>query len=147
MTSAIMSRVVTVEINGEAKAYPINILVWHEIVNDTIGGVAGDGHVFARFAIPPSPSIVASTAPSMTLVVSGNLRYSDLIMYDRQTESWWQQITGMAIVGELTGKRLTPVPASMVSFADFRSTHPGSVVLSRETGFLRPYGENPVSRL
>ena len=134
--------VVAVEINGEAKAYPINILVWHEIVNDTIGGVP----VTVTFCPLCNTAIAFDRRLNGTVYdfgVSGNLRYSDLIMYDRQTESWWQQITGTAIVGELTGKRLTPVPASMVSFLDFRTTHPESVVLSRETGFLRPYGENP----
>ena len=64
-------------------------------------------------------------------------------MYDRQTESWWQQITGRAIVGELTGKKLTAIPAAMVSFADFRSTHPEGQVLSRDTGQVRAYGRNP----
>lgn len=134
--------VVAVDINGEAKAYPINILVWHEIVNDTIGGVP----VTVTFCPLCNTAIAFDRRLDGTVYdfgVSGNLRYSDLIMYDRQTESWWQQITGTAIVGELTGKRLTPVPASMVSFLDFRTTHPAAVVLSRDTGFLRSYGRNP----
>ena len=134
--------VVAVEINGEAKAYPIDILVWHEIVNDTIGGVP----VTVTFCPLCNTAIAFDRRLDGTVYdfgVSGNLRYSDLIMYDRQTESWWQQITGRAIVGALTGKKLTPVPAAMVSFADFRSTHPEGVVLSRDTGFLRPYGRNP----
>ena len=134
--------VVSVEINGEAKAYPINILVWHEIVNDTIGGVP----VTVTFCPLCNTAIAFDRRLDGTVYdfgVSGNLRYSDLIMYDRQTESWWQQITGAAIVGELTGKKLTSVPASMVSFLDFRTTYPEAVVLSRDTGFLRPYGRNP----
>jgi len=75
--------------------------------------------------------------------VSGNLRNSDLIMWDRQTESWWQQLTGDAIVGELTGKRLTFLPAPMIAWADFKAANPQGQVLSRDTGFRRSYGENP----
>ncbi|MCI0634313.1 MAG: DUF3179 domain-containing protein, partial [Actinobacteria bacterium] len=74
---------------------------------------------------------------------TGNLRFSDLVMYDRQTESWWQQATGEAIVGERTGSRLTFLPAQIVSLADFESTHPTGDVLSRETGYFRDYGRNP----
>ena len=131
-----------VEVNGEAKAYPIEILVWHEIVNDTIGGVP----VTVTFCPLCNTAIAFDRRLDGTTYdfgVSGNLRYSDLVMYDRQTESWWQQITGRAIVGELTGKKLTALPAAMVSFADFRSTHPEGQVLSRDTGFLKPYGRNP----
>ena len=134
--------VVALEVNGEAKAYPIEILVWHEIVNDTIGGVP----VTVTFCPLCNTAIAFDRRLDGTTYdfgVSGNLRYSDLVMYDRQTESWWQQITGRAIVGELTGKKLTAIPAAMVSFADFRSTHPKGQVLSRDTGFLKPYGRNP----
>ncbi len=134
--------VVAVEVNGEAKAYPIEVLMWHEIVNDTIGGVP----VTVTFCPLCNTAIAFDRRLDGTTYdfgVSGNLRYSDLVMYDRQTESWWQQITGRAIVGELTGKKLTAMPAAMVSFADFRSTHPKGQVLSRDTGFLKPYGRNP----
>jgi len=74
---------------------------------------------------------------------TGNLRHSDLVMWDRQTESWWQQITGEAIVGELTGRRLTPLPAQILGWSAFKSSYPDGDVLSRETGFSRSYGENP----
>ncbi len=137
--------VVVVEVNGEAKAYPIAILIWHEIVNDIIGGVP----VTVTFCPLCNTAIAFDRRLDGTVYdfgVSGNLRYSDLIMYDRQTESWWQQITGRAIVGELTGKRLTALPASIVSLADFRGTHPAGVVLSRETGYPDyhwRYGNNP----
>ncbi len=66
-------------------------------------------------------------------------------MYDRQTESWWQQATGGAIVGELTGRQLTFRPASIIAWADFKATHPGGEVLSRETRYGRDYGRNPYS--
>jgi len=74
---------------------------------------------------------------------TGKLRYSDLVMYDRQTESWWQQITGEAIVGDLTGQRLTPLPAQIVGWEIFRTTFPRGQILSRATGFTRSYGRNP----
>jgi len=74
---------------------------------------------------------------------TGKLRFSDLVMYDRQTESWWQQATGEAIVGDLTGKRLTFLPAQIISWEAFRSAYPQGKVLSRNTGHARPYGRNP----
>ena len=75
--------------------------------------------------------------------VSGNLRNSDLIMYDRQTHSWWQQFTGEGIVGDNAGKKLEPLSAFIISFEDFKNAHPGGKVLSRDTGFSRNYGQNP----
>ena len=75
--------------------------------------------------------------------VSGNLRNSDLIMYDRQTQSWWQQLTGEGIVGTLAGRELTILPASIIAWSDFKEANPDSRVLSRATGFSRRYGENP----
>jgi hypothetical protein len=76
---------------------------------------------------------------------SGMLRNSDLVMWDRQTESWWQQFTGEAIVGELTGKTLSVLPSSIISWSDFKITHPDGKVLSKDTGFTRSYGRNPYS--
>jgi len=75
--------------------------------------------------------------------VSGNLRNSDLVMYDRQTESWWQQFGGQALVGELAGTRLRKLPARIVSWAGFRREHPEGEVLTRDTGNRRSYGQNP----
>lgn len=74
---------------------------------------------------------------------TGRLRYSNLIMYDRQTESWWQQATGEAIAGEMTGKRLAFLPAAIISWSDFRESYPEGKVLSRDTGYARDYGRNP----
>lgn len=136
--------VVTFKINGEAKAYPLSILTWHEVVNDTVGGVP----VTVTFC----PLCNSALAFERTLEgkvfdfgVSGNLRNSDLIMWDRQTQTWWQQLTGEAIVGELAGHKLDFVPASIISWADFKEANPDSLVLSRDTGFNRPYGSNPYS--
>ena len=134
--------VVVLQLNGEARAYPLQILTWHEIVNDLVGGVP--------VAVTFCPLCNAAIVFDRTLdgVVhdfgtSGKLRNSDLIMWDRQTETWWQQFTGEGIVGELAGKRLTMLPASIVSFSDFRTASPQGVVLSRDTGFSRSYGTNP----
>jgi hypothetical protein len=77
---------------------------------------------------------------------TGWLRYSDLVMYDRQTETWWQQATGEAIVGELVGKRLTAVEAQLLAWSEARAQYPDALVLSRATGYERPYGRNPYLR-
>ncbi len=134
--------VIAFELNGEAKAYPLQILTWHEIANDTVGGVP----VVATFCPLCNSAIVFDRRLEGKVYdfgVSGNLRNSDLIMWDRQTESWWQQLTGEAIVGELTGKRLALLPATIVAWEDFKTSYPDAAVLSRDTGFSRDYGRNP----
>jgi hypothetical protein len=134
--------VVALEINGDARAYPLQILTWHEIVND----VVGDLPVIVTFCPLCNSAIAFDRTLSGEVYefgTSGLLRNSDLIMYDRTTESLWQQFTGEAIVGELVGQELTFLPSSMVGFADFRAAHPEGVVLSRDTGFSRAYGRNP----
>lgn len=136
--------VIALEIGDDARAYPLQIITWHEIVNDEVGGRP----VVVTFC-PLCNSALAfdSVVGGQTLEfgVSGLLRNSDLIMYDRTTETLWQQFTGEAIIGDLAGERLTILPASIVSFDDFRATHPGGRVLSRETGLRDPssYGTNP----
>jgi hypothetical protein len=134
--------VVVYEEHGDARAYPLQILIWHEIVNDTVGGrpVTITFCPLCNTAIAFDRRLDGVTYDFGT---TGNLRRSDLVMWDRQTESWWQQITGEAIVGELAGARLTPVPAAIQSFAAFRAAYPSGRVLSRETGFRRYYGRNP----
>ena len=134
--------VVSLEINGDARAYPLQILTWHEIVNDVVGDVP----VSVTFC-PLCNSAIAFDrrldGETLDFGVSGNLRNSDLIMYDRSTHSWWQQFTGEGIVGEYAGRSLEHLSAFIVSFADFRSAHPDGKVLSRDTGFMRQYGRNP----
>ncbi len=134
--------VIALELNGDARAYPIQILIWHEIANDTVGGVP----VTVTFCPLCNSAIVFEREFGGVVYdfgVSGLLRKSDLVMFDRQTESWWQQFTGEAIVGELTDTLLALVPASIVSWNDFKATHPDGQVLSRDTGFSRNYGQNP----
>jgi Protein of unknown function (DUF3179) len=134
--------VIVVELNGETRAYPIQILIWHEIVNDSVGGVP----VAVTFCPLCNTAIVFDRrvdGKTLDFGTTGNLRDSDLVMYDRQTESWWQQFGGRALVGELTGERLDQVPARIVSWREFERDHPAGKVLSRDTGHSRPYGQNP----
>ena len=127
---------------GEARAYPLRILTWHEVVNDELGGVP-----VAVTYCPLCNSAVGFEREVegrvLTFGVSGLLRNSDLVMWDRQTESWWQQISGEGIVGELAGTQLTLVPVTLVSWETFREEFPDGTVLSQDTGFGRSYGINP----
>ncbi|MBK8020230.1 MAG: DUF3179 domain-containing protein [Chloroflexi bacterium] len=136
------SPVIALEVGEVARAYPLAILIWHEIVNDVIGSVP----VAVTFCPLCNASVVFDRrVDGMTLRmgVSGNLRNSDLIMWDDQTESWWQQFTGEAIVGSLTGTQLELVPSLVVSFAEFSAQYPDGEVLTRDTGHSRTYGSNP----
>ncbi|MGR3483877.1 MAG: DUF3179 domain-containing protein [Paracoccaceae bacterium] len=138
--------VITLEIEGaEPRAYPVRYLTWHEIANDTIAGIP----VAVTFCPLCNSGIVfdrRTQAGTLSFGVSGKLRNSDMIMYDRQTESWWQQAIGEAVVGELTGTELTSLPAWMESWSAFRARNPGGLVMDQPTGFRRPYGENPYVR-
>ena len=134
--------VIVVEAEGDARAYPLQILIYHEIVNDVVAGRP----IAVTFCPLCNASIVFDRRVGDRVLdfgTTGRLRKSDLVMYDRQTESWWQQFTGEAIVGELTGTELGQLPAAIVAFQDFRSTYPQGRVLSRDTGYSRPYGRNP----
>ncbi len=134
--------VIAFEINGDARAYPLQILTWHEIVNGVVGGVP----VSVTFCPLCNAAIVFDRRLDGVVYdfgTSGKLRNSDLIMWDRQTESWWQQFTGEGIVGNLTGKKLTILPASIISWDDFKTANPEGKVLSQDTGFSRRYGANP----
>ena len=138
--------VVLVRHGGEAKVYPLQILTWHEIVNDSLGG--------APVAVTFCPLCYSAIAldrrietvdgeRTLTFGVSGLLRFSDMVMFDRQTETLWQQYTGRALVGDLVGTTLAILPAQIVSFAQARAAAPDAPVLSRETGHARDYGRNP----
>ena len=130
------------EINDSPRAYPLPILIWHEIVNDMVGGVP----VVVTYCPLCNSALVFERNVDGRLLdfsTTGNIRKADLIMYDRQTESWWQQLGGEAIVGELTGSKLTPLPSNIVSFTDFKAQFPEGLVLSIDTGFDRHYGETP----
>jgi Protein of unknown function (DUF3179) len=134
--------VIAVAVRGEARAYPVRILVWHEIVNDRVGGRA----ITVTYCPLCNSSLVFDRrvrGRDLSFGTTGNLRRSNLVMWDRQTESWWQQLTAEAIVGELTGERLRPVPAQILSWAHFKRRHPRGDVLSPDTGAERDYDRNP----
>ncbi len=137
-----MEPVIGINIDGDARAYPLRILMWHEIVNDTVGGIP----VAVTYCPLCNAALVFDRRLGDQVLdfgTTGNLRNSDLVMYDRQTESWWQQYTGEAIVGALTGQALTLLPSRLTSWERFRKRHPDGQVLIPNDPQLRRYGLNP----
>lgn len=134
--------VISLVVKGKAKAYPLQILTWHEIVNDRIGDVPV-ALSFCPLCYSANIFDRRVKANVYTFGVSGMLRYSDMVMYDHQTESFWQQFTGGAIVGDMVGSSLKRIPAQIISFEQFRTIYKKGLVLSRDTGFRRNYGRNP----
>ena len=134
--------VLALQIGADARAYPVQILIWHEIVNDTVGGVP-----VAVTYCPLCNSAIAydrrAAGRVLSFGTSGKLYDSNLVMYDRQTQSLWAQFTGQAVAGVLTGRQLRPYPMQTVSWRAWRAGHPHRWVLSRDTGYTRPYGANP----
>lgn len=136
------SPVIAVEVDGEARAYPLAILMFHEIANDEINGVP----IAVTFCPLCNSSIVFDRrveGQTLTFRVSGKLRNSDLIMWDLETETWWQQLTGEGIVGDYTETLLEIIPSRVVGFGQFSERYPEGMVMSRDTGFNRSYGINP----
>lgn len=134
--------VILIQVGEETRAYPIQILIWHEIVNDTAAGLP----LTVTFCPLCNTAIAFERTLNGQILdfgTTGRLRYSNLIMYDRQTETWWQQASGEAIAGELTGERLSFYPAAIISWEAFKLAYPDGSVLSQETGFTRAYGQNP----
>jgi hypothetical protein len=132
--------------NGIAKAYPLRVLNWHEVVNDRFGTepivvtycpLCGSGMVF-RAEVPGT----AMPGP-LTFGVSGLLYNSDVLLYDRQTESLWSQIAAKAVTGKMKGNVLESVPVVHTSWSDWRRRHPRTLVLSLDTGHNRDYGRDP----
>jgi len=136
--------VIALVVDGKARAYPLQILMYHEIVNDELNGLP----VSVTFCPLCNASIAFERYYKGQLLdfgTTGLLRRSDLVMYDRQTDSWWQQFSGKAIVGEYAGAVLHRVPSSIVAFDTFAGSYPEGEVLNRDTGHSRPYGRNPYS--
>jgi hypothetical protein len=134
--------VLAIEIGGEAGIYPVQILMWHEIVNDTVGGVP----VAATYCPLCNSGLAFDRrfdGRVLDFGTTGRLRFSNLIMYDRQTETWWQQAEGRALVGRYAGAELRQIPLLMVPWQDAVKRYPEARVLSRATGHNRPYGNNP----
>jgi hypothetical protein len=134
--------VMSVEIGGEARAYPLSVLIWHEIVNDTLAGqpiavtycpLCNSGIVFDRRV----------NGAVTTFGTTGKLRNSDLVMYDRASESWWQQFDGQAIIGARRGTVLTRIASRLESFAEFAARNPEGMVLVPPDAGARLYGRNP----
>ncbi|MBW2267960.1 MAG: DUF3179 domain-containing protein [Deltaproteobacteria bacterium] len=134
--------VVGVSVGGESRAYPLAILVWHELVNDTLGGepilvsycpLCGTAMVFDRRVV----------GRARRFGVSGLLYLSDLLLYDRATESLWSQVSAMAVTGPSRGKRLDLMRSRVVSWGTWREAHPDTTVLTRDTGHRRAYGQTP----
>ncbi len=134
--------VIGLEINGEAKAYPLFILVWHEIVNDVVGGVPVSvtycplcytNQVFDR----------RIDGQEVEFGTSGKLYNSNLLMYDRLTESYWSQALGLAVKGEMTGYQLKLIPFDVITWGDWKKLYPETLVLTTDTGHLRSYATDP----
>ena len=138
--------VLSVAIDGDFRAYPLRVLLWHEIVNDVVGGVpvlvsycplCNSGVVFER----------TLGGDRLTFGNTGRLRHFDMVMYDRKTESWWQQFSGRAIMGEMTGARLKAVPSRLESLERFRERAVNGQVLVPGDPGARRYGTTPYVKM
>lgn len=135
--------VVGVNINGDTRAYPLQILVWHEIVNDNVGGIP--------VAITYCPLCFTNQVFNRTLEdenivefgTSGKLYNSNLVMYDRLSESLWSQALAHGIVGKYAGTNLQRIPFDVANWKEWKELYSESKVLSRDTGSIRPYGADP----
>jgi len=135
--------VIALEIEGETpRAYPLRYLTWHEIAND----VVGDMPIAVTFCPLCNSGIVYDRRVGGQVLefgVTGKLRFSDMIMFDRESESWWQQINGEAIVGDMLGEKLTVIVSWTESMEEFTQRNPEGLVMAEPTGFNRRYGQNP----
>lgn len=141
--------VISVEINGQAKAYPLNMLTFHEMANDTLAGVpllptycplCNSGVVFDRRLVFDNKEY------TLEFEVSGFLRNSNMVIFDRESESWWQQLMGDAIAGKFAGAELTTIPSLIISVNEFFERYPDGQILSTQTGHEKAmdrYGINP----
>jgi len=137
-------RVLGITINGISKAYPISILNWHEIVNDSIGQV-----FFTITYCPLCGSGMAFDSningQVLSFGVSGLLYNSDVLLYDRETESLWSQLLAKAVTGRYKGTGLKMLPVKHTTWADWKRFHPSTLVLSKNTGYWRSYSRDPYS--
>jgi len=134
--------IVSVVLNGTARAYPIRYLMWHEIVNDRIDNIP----VTITFCPLCNAALVFDgrlNGTEYTFGVSGKLRHSDMIMYDHQTESWWQQFLGQAVVGQMLDAKLKPIPSLLQSWDAYKAEFPNGMVMTQPDDISRSYGDNP----
>jgi hypothetical protein len=130
-------------INGDIRTYPLQILVWHEIINDKVGGIpvavtycplCFTNQVFNR---------MLSDKAVVEFGTSGKLYNSNLVMYDRTSKSLWSQALAEGIVGKYSGTKLERIPFDVANWKDWKQLYPNARVLSRDTGNIRPYGADP----
>jgi hypothetical protein len=136
-------KVIGVVLEGRARAYPIKILNWHEVVDDSIEGVplavtfcplVQDAAVYRR---------AAGDGQTLVFGVSGKLYQSNLVLYDANTQSLWSQLDGRALAGPLAGQKLSAIPSTVTTWEAWRKKHPATDVLSMDTGYTRDYGVDP----
>jgi hypothetical protein len=135
-------RVIGIHDGQMAKAYPLRLLNWHEVVNDRIG----DQAIVVTYCPLTASAVVFDRrieGEALTFGVSGRLYESNVLFYDRETESLWSQLTGQGVTGEQNGRTLTQVPAIETSWSRWRAEHPETLVLSLATGHRRDYEHNP----
>jgi hypothetical protein len=134
--------VLAIVYKGVERAYPLQVMTWHEIVNDDISGdpvlitycpLCGSGIAYER----------KINGEEVEFGTSGKLYSSNLVMYDRKTDTYWSQIDGLAIIGELTGMELKEISLDTVTWNDWKTAHPNTEVLSKNTGFSRNYDSDP----
>ncbi len=134
--------VIGVEYRGEARAYPVAILNWHEVVNDHIAGQAV-AVTYCPLCATAVVLVAEHQSQPLQFGVSGLLYNSNVLLYDRQTESLWSQVLAQAVTGPMKGQTLPTLPLSLTSWQDWRQAHPDTKVLSADTGYFRNYERDP----
>ena len=134
--------VIGLNIDGDVRAYPLSIMVWHEIVNDEVGGIP--------VAVTYCPLCYTSQVFERVLEdevvefgTTGKLYQSNLRMYDRLTDTYWSQALGMAVKGPLSGQILDTIPLDLMEWGDWKNVYPSTLILSTNTGHARPYDVDP----
>ncbi len=138
--------VLSIGIDGDFRAYPLRILLWHEIVNDTVGGVP----ILVSYCPLCNSGVIVDRRVDGEVLQFGNtgrIRHFDMVMYDQNSESWWQQFLGEAIVGDMTGTRMKALPARLESLEKFVERAPDGQLLVPRDGGARPYGQSPYIRM
>ena len=134
--------VITLVVGNLAKAYPLKIMIRHEVVNDTIGGIP----IVVTFCPLTSSAVVFNrefNGQTFDFGTSGLVRKSNFLMWDRQTETLWQQLTGSAVIGDLNGTQLSRIPSAVTSWKDFRDCYPDGTVLSDSSSSATDYDMTP----
>lgn len=138
--------VLSIGIDGDFRAYPLRILLWHEIVNDTVGGVP----ILVSYCPLCNSGVIFDRRVDGEVLQFGNtgrIRHFDMVMYDQNSESWWQQFLGEAIVGDMTGTRMKALPARLESLEKFVERAPDGQLLVPSDENARPYGRSPYIRM